>query len=443
MGRKLNRVFIDTLGCPKNSVDSNVLRRALSDEDFEVVDTMRDAEIWILNTCAFIADARAESVEAISEMISAKKKGKVEAIVVTGCFAEKSGETLIKEMPEIDVVIGNRDMEEIPHILRKALDEEKNTACFTVEKYSENWYDKKIEPNHPAWSYLKISEGCNNRCSYCSVPSIRGNLRSAPLETVLKQACGFIERGVKELVIIAEDTTAYGLDKGENLLPELLLRLSEIDSDFWIRVLYAHPMRLSDELIPAITETPKVVPYLDIPIQHISETILSAMGRNITGREIRDRVRKIRDRKPNIALRTSVIVGFPGETDEDFEELLEFIEEGHFIHGGVFEYSKEEGTPAIQLENWIPKNVVEARKNLIELAFDEIRKKSNEQLIGKKVPVLIERETSRKDLQWGRSIYDAPEIDRAVRIRGNAGVGEIVDVQIIKGVEDNLIGVQE
>jgi ribosomal protein S12 methylthiotransferase len=263
------------------------------------------------------------------------------------------------------------------------------------------------------------------------------------MDSIMRQARHLIEIGVKELVLVGQDTTAYGLDTGRNLFADLLRNISKIEGDFWIRVLYAHPKHLTDENIEALTTTQKVAPYLDLPIQHISKNILEKMGRKVTSEEIITRVKLLINAIPDIALRTSIIVGFPGETDEDFEEIASYLEEGDFTHGGVFAYSKEEGTPASEMDGEIPKLVVETRKELLDVIFDKLRAEKSELLQGRAIDVLVESGGTRSGLLWGRTIYDAPQIDRMVRFKGSARIGEIVKVMIIKANESHLLGVQE
>jgi len=440
---KLEKVFIKTLGCPKNDVDSDIMVRHLVESGWTIVDKLMEADVAIVNTCGFIEEAKAESIEAIWDIVRVKKSGKIDSIIVTGCLAERYGNVLVEEIPELDAVFGNRDPREIDSVIVEARTCPNKPYHSVPQKFVGDWYEKPTDISHPAWSYLKITEGCDNRCSYCAIPSIRGSLRSAPLDSIVKQAEHFVRAGAKEIVLIGQETTAYGLDTGQNLFPKMLRRISEIDGDFGIRVLYSHPRHLNTENIRAIVETPKLLPYLDMPIQHISDSMLSSMNRHITGQRIRETVGILREQRPDIALRTSVIVGFPGETDDDFDELATFLEEGHFIHGGVFAYSIEDGTPAASFDNQVPSDLAQERKLLIEMIFDGIRHTANKSIEDKILPVLVEREGSRRGIMWGRTIYDAPEIDRMVRFRGEANIAEIVDVRILKGTGYHLLGVRE
>jgi ribosomal protein S12 methylthiotransferase len=439
---KSYKVFVTTLGCPKNEVDSEIILRGLRDKGWEITTRLSEASTVLINTCAFIEPARAESIEEIYSFVHRKESGRLGSIIVTGCLAERYGALLADEIPEIDVIIGNRDVDAIPNLIIEGL-QTAGTFYSAPKEFSNDWYNTPTDHSEMGWGYVKISEGCDNRCSYCSIPGIKGGLRSAPIESVVNQARHLVEKGAREIVLIGQDTTAYGHDRNENLLPNLLQRISNIDGDFWIRVLYAHPAHLTDENIGAITQTPKVVPYLEVPIQHIAEPILNRMGRKIDSKGIRERIAKLRRERPEIALRTSLIVGFPGETDEDFEELAEYMDEGNFIHGGVFSYSREDGTPAANFPEEVDERTIETRKQMIEMIFDGVRLNAAKAMQDKVVDVIVERDGTRQNMLWGRTIFDAPKIDRTVRFRGSAKVGDIVRVRIMKGTEFHFLGVQE
>ncbi len=444
----LNRVYIATLGCPKNEVDSQVLARCLNETEWQVVNSIDEADVAIINTCGFIEPAKAESIEFIWKLLEIKEKGHISAVVVTGCLAERYSSLLAEEIPELDAIFGNRNVCEIPNLLHEVLNKDESSTdkppfIAFPKDFQTNWYANPTKSSNSVWGYLKIAEGCDNCCNYCAVPGIRGGLRSVPIESLIKQAKYLIDSGAKEIVLIAQDTMAYGHDKGQKLLPELLRRISDIEGEFWLRVLYAHPRHIDTDDIIALTETPKVVPYLDIPIQHIAEPVLERMGRKVSGKEIREKISLIRELRPDIALRTSLIVGFPGESDEDFEELAEYLDDGDFIHGGVFSYSREDGTKAAGMDNEVAPRDVESRKLLIELIFNRLRAESNRGMEDQTVPVLVESGGTRANLRWGRTQYDAPEIDRMVRFYGNATVGTFVDVRIIRGTNYHLVGVQE
>lgn len=438
-----NRVYIETLGCPKNEVDSQVISRTLSDSGWRIVGSLEDADIAIVNTCGFIEPAKAESIEAIWEMVNAKERGDISRVVVTGCLAERYASVLAEEIPKLDAVLGNKNPMMLPGLLINALESGEKPYCRTPPDFDHNWYNTPTGFHENTWAYIKISEGCDNRCTYCAIPNIRGRYRSAPMQSIVEQARFVLGSGVRELVLVGQDTTSYGIDSGRNLFPELLGRLSDIEGDFWIRVLYAHPGRLNEENVEAIARTPKVVPYLELPIQHISDSILERMGRHVTGAEIKGKVARLKELNPEIVLRTSLIVGFPGETDEDFDALVSYIEEGDFLHGGVFDFSAEDGTPAASYDGEVPRKVVETRRVILDMVFEKIHARSSRNAEGQTLSVLVESEGSRPGLYWGRTRYDAPRIDRMVRFRGNASPGQIVDVQIIRGKGYHLLGVQE
>jgi len=439
---KRKTVFIETLGCPKNRVDSEVLERALFMSGWRVVGKPHDAEAVVINTCGFIEDAKAESIETVWEFIRAKEAGLIETVVVTGCLAERYAQVLGDEMPELDVVLGNRDPRAIVRAMEASRNVNSQPLVSTPEAFLADWYEDALCVGNRPWAFVKVTEGCDNRCSYCAIPAIRGGLRSAPLESIVARCRQLVENGTRELVLVGQDTTAFGLDSGENRFPELLRSISAIDGDFWIRVMYSHPRNLTEKNISALAETPKVAPYLDLPIQHISDGILDRMGRHTDGNHIRRIVRDIEERISGIALRTSVIVGFPGETDADFDQLVEFLDEGHFIHGGVFAYSPEDGTPSALFQDSIDGETVAERKLFVEMIFDRIRHESNLVMEGRTVRVLVESEGSRPGLIWGRTEFDAPEIDRNLRFRGEVEVGSFADVMIIRGSGFHLLGVQ-
>ncbi len=434
-------IFIETLGCPKNQVDSDILAQSLVGSGWHIVDRAADANIVIVNTCGFIEDAKAESIESIWEYIRAKQCGQIDSVVVTGCLAERYPSVLEQEMPEIDLVFGNRN----PKLIAEAIlgGTAQKPRLSVPSNFLVDWYEHPLGTNGHYWAYLKVTEGCNNRCSYCAIPSIRGGLRSAPIESLIAQARFYIESGIKEIILVGQDTSAYGLDTGRSRFPELLRRVSEIEGDFWIRILYTHPRNMTDEAIAAIVETPKVLPYIDMPIQHISDRLLARMERHVNSEQIREIVRKLKSGKPDIVLRTSVIVGFPGETQEDFEQLSAYLDEGHFIHGGVFAYSPEDGTPAVSFKDELERDTIAERKMFIEMIFDRIRQETNSALQNRVLEVLVEKEGSRSGVMWGRTRYDAPEIDRTVRFRGSAKIGSFAQVMIIKGSGFHLLGVQK
>ena len=380
----------------------------------------------IINTCGFIESAKQESIDKIFEAISLKEKGKVESVYVMGCLSERYKNELEKEIPEVDKFFG---VEQFPEILNEL------RVDYKYELLGER---EILTTGH--FAYLKISEGCDNPCSFCAIPLIRGRHVSRPMEEIIKEAEKLAWKGVKELIIIAQDTTYYGLDiYGERKLAELLLKLSQIDGIEWIRLMYAFPSKFPEEVIDVIAQNPKICKYIDIPIQHISDKILKSMRRGITKRKTIELLEKIREKIPDVAIRTSLIVGYPGETEEEFEELLNFVNEFKFDRLGVFTYSQEEGTPAFELGNPVPSEEKERRMALIMKAQHDIIIEKNEKMIGRKLKVLIDKKE--KNYYVGRTQWDAPEIDLEVLVEGkDLKVGEFYQVEIYDFFEYDLIG---
>ncbi len=419
------KIHVLTLGCPKNLVDSEILISRLKD-NFKIVEKPEKAEIMIINTCGFIESAKQESIDKIFEAISLKEKGKVKSVYVMGCLSERYRNELEKEIPEVDKFFGVEQFSEILNELK---------VDYKYELLGER---EILTTGH--FAYLKISEGCDNPCSFCAIPLIRGKHISRPMEEIIKEAEKLAWKGVKELIIIAQDTTYYGLDiYGERKLAELLLRLSQIDGVEWIRLMYTFPARFPEEVIDVIAENPKLCKYVDIPIQHISDKILKSMRRGITKRKTIELLEKIREKIPDVAIRTSLIVGYPGETEKEFEELLDFVNEFKFERLGVFTYSQEEGTPAFELGDPIPNEEKERRMSLLMAAQHDIIVEKNEKMVGKKLKVLIDRKE--KNYYVGRTQWDAPEIDLEVLVEGkNLKVGEFYQVEIYDFFEYDLIG---
>ena len=419
------KIHVLTLGCPKNLVDSEILISRLKD-NFKIVEKPEKAEIMIINTCGFIESAKQESIDKIFEAISLKEKGKVKSVYVMGCLSERYRNELEKEIPEVDKFFGVEQFSEILNELK---------VDYKYELLGER---EILTTGH--FAYLKISEGCDNPCSFCAIPLIRGKHISRPMEEIIKEAEKLAWKGVKELIIIAQDTTYYGLDiYGERKLAELLLRLSQIDGVEWIRLMYTFPARFPEEVIDVIAQNPKLCKYVDIPIQHISDKILKSMRRGITKRKTIELLEKIREKIPDVAIRTSLIVGYPGETEKEFEELLDFVNEFKFERLGVFTYSQEEGTPAFELGDPIPNEEKERRMSLLMAAQHDIIVEKNEKMVGKKLKVLIDRKE--KNYYVGRTQWDAPEIDLEVLVEGkNLKVGEFYQVEIYDFFEYDLIG---
>ena len=434
------KVYIETLGCPKNFNDTEVAKGSLCGEnDFTLAASPEDADIIMVNTCGFINDAKKESIDKIFEMSAYKHAGK--KLVVSGCLSERYSQELFDEMPEVDCFIGVNEYEQLPEIFRN-LDMRKNLVGGCIGDTLPRM-QRKLDDN-PFTSTLKIAEGCDNFCAYCVIPSIRGGFRSKRMEDVLAEAEELAEAGCKELILIAQDVTNYGIDLyGAYKLPELLRQLCRIEGIVWIRLMYCYEDRITDELIAVMATEPKICHYIDIPIQHAADTVLTAMNRRSTGASIRTTIRKLREAIPDIHIRTTLIVGFPGETEDDFEALLDFVETMRFERLGVFAYSREEGTPAGEMENQIDEAVKEARLDAIMRRQLEISLAVNEAKIGKTFTVLVE-ERDADGSYIGRTAYDAPEIDDSVLFTSKRAlkVGDFVQVQINDAFDYDLIGVE-
>lgn len=434
------KVYIETLGCPKNFNDTEVAKGSLCGEnDFTLAASPEDADIIMVNTCGFINDAKKESIDKIFEMSAYKHAGK--KLVVSGCLSERYSKELFDEMPEVDCFIGVNEYEQLPEIFRN-LDMRKNLVGGCIGDTLPRM-QRKLDDN-PFTSTLKISEGCDNFCAYCVIPSIRGGFRSKRMEDVLAEAEELAAAGCKELILIAQDVTNYGIDLyGAYKLPELLRQLCRIEGIVWIRLMYCYEDRITDELIAVMATEPKICHYIDIPIQHAADTVLTAMNRRSTGASIRTTIRKLREAIPDMHIRTTLIVGFPGETEDDFEALLDFVETMRFERLGVFAYSREEGTPAGEMENQIDEAVKEARLDAIMRRQLEISLAVNEAKIGKTFTVLVE-ERDADGSYIGRTAYDAPEIDDSVLFTSKRALkaGDFVQVQINDAFDYDLIGVE-
>ena len=434
------KVYIETLGCPKNFNDTEVAKGSLCGEnDFTLAASPEDADIIMVNTCGFINDAKKESIDKIFEMSAYKHVGK--KLVVSGCLSERYSQELFDEMPEVDCFIGVNEYEQLPEIFRN-LDMRKNLVGGCIGDTLPRM-QRKLDDN-PFTSTLKIAEGCDNFCAYCVIPSIRGGFRSKRMEDVLAEAEELAAAGCKELILIAQDVTNYGIDLyGAYKLPELLRQLCRIEGIVWIRLMYCYEDRITDELIAVMATEPKICHYIDIPIQHAADTVMTAMNRRSTGASIRTTIRKLREAIPDMHIRTTLIVGFPGETEDDFEALLDFVETMRFERLGVFAYSKEEGTPAGEMENQIDEAVKEARLDAIMRRQLEISLAVNEAKIGKTFTVLVE-ERDADGSYIGRTAYDAPEIDDSVLFTSKRALkaGDFVQVQINDAFDYDLIGVE-
>ena len=437
------KVSMVSLGCPKNLVDAEVMLGVLSKQDYEITMDEKDADVIIVNTCSFIKEAKQESIDAILDLAERKHDGRCHTLIVSGCLPQRYQEELAKELPEVDIFIGTGDYPRIAEILAEKSGTEEQLHYIGDPNYI---YDETLPRlnSSPAWfSYLKIGEGCSNCCSYCIIPKLRGDYRSRPLEALIAEAEMLVSRGVKEINVISQDITRYGSDFNDGTNLEMLLRrLAAIDGLRWIRLLYAYPDGINDSLIELISTEPKICKYLDIPIQHISDSILKGMQRRSSEKQIRDLIEKIRLKIPGVALRTSLIVGFPGETIDDFGALMHFVEQTQFDRLGVFCYSKEEGTPAASMPEQVSERIKRERYRKLMRTQARLSFRRNRALIGCTDQVIVEGYSEETELLLkGRSSRQAPDIDGQVYITaGNADVGDIVTIKITESSDYDLIG---
>ena len=429
------KIFIETLGCPKNFNDSQVAAGILEKSGHKIVRIPSEADAIMVNTCGFINDAKKESIERIFDM---SVYGKI--LIVSGCLTQRYGEDLFDSLPEADIIMGVNDYEKLPEILDGYEKGRREKHLSLYEKDMSSLERKIDEDTYTAT--LKIAEGCNNRCTYCIIPYIRGPFRSVPMEEVLQEAERLAKAGTKELILIAQDTTAYGMDiDGKYHLAQLLRELCRIEGIEWIRIMYAYEDRITDELIRVMAEEDKICKYLDIPLQHASDRILKAMDRRSTHESIRSTLRRLRAAMPDIHIRTTLITGFPGETEKDFDELLDMVETEQFDRLGVFAYSAEEGTPAAEMDHQIPEEVKEERLDQIMRTQLDISLEHNRDKIGFILDVIIDEED--EDGSYiGRSRYDAPEIDNSVLINSvrKHQPGDIIKVKITDAFDYDLLG---
>ena len=431
-------IGVVSMGCSKNLIDTEIIMGSLSEYGCKIINKAENADVIIINTCGFVHDAKQESINTILEMAQYRTKGKCRALMVIGCLAERYKNEIYKEIPEVDVVVGIKQYEDIPEIIKGLIKhDDKKNRILNMDNYI-----GRLRSTPPFLSYLKISEGCSNRCSYCVIPLIRGPYKSRTMDDIIAEAEHLSNNGVRELVIVAQDTTRYGIDiYGELKLPELLKKLCQIEGIQSLRLLYAYPDSITDELVEVMVSEDKICKYIDMPIQHISDNMLNLMARKSTGKQIREVINKLRERIPGITIRTTFIVGFPGETEEDFTELLNFIEETRFDRLGVFTYSREEGTPAAKMSNQIPYKVKKSRQAKIMKVQKEISKSINKGFIGKTLKVLVEGKTN-TNKYFGRTYRDAPEIDGIVYIKSSTeiNIGNYYPVEITRATQYDLVG---
>ena len=436
------KILFISLGCDKNLVDTEVMLGMLASRGYEMTNDEQEADIIVINTCCFIHDAKEESIQNILEMAEYKKNGSAKALIVTGCMAERYRQEILDEIPEVDEVLGTTAYDRILDAVDAALagQHEVMTADLDALPLPET---KRLVTTGGHFAYLKIAEGCDKHCTYCIIPKIRGNFRSVPMERLLKEAQDLAEQGVKELILVAQETTLYGKDLyGEKSLPKLPRELCKISGIRWIRILYCYPEEITDELIQVMKEEPKICHYLDLPIQHASDKILRRMGRRTSKQQLIDIITKLRCEIPDIVLRTSLITGFPGETEEDHQELMEFVDEMEFDRLGVFTYSPEEGTPAETMEGQVPEEVKEARRDEIMELQQEISLDKGNDRIGQEVLVMIEGKVSGESAYIGRTYGDAPKVDGYIFVQtGELLVtGDFAKVTVTGALEYDLIG---
>ncbi|MFH5183242.1 30S ribosomal protein S12 methylthiotransferase RimO [Paenibacillus sp. TAB 01] len=435
------RVKVVTLGCEKNLVDSEIMSGLIHGRGYELVSEKEDATVIIINTCGFIDAAKEESVNTILDMAELKQTANLKALIVSGCLTQRYKEELMKEMPEIDGIVGTGDFHKINEIVDEALAGKKPILVGNpIFNYDQALPRRVTTPRYTA--YVKIAEGCDNACTFCSIPIMRGKFRSRSMESIIAEVEQLAAQGVREISLIAQDSTNYGTDLYDGfMLPALLNKVSEVEGIEWVRLHYAYPGFFTDELIDTIASNPKVCKYVDMPLQHSEDSILKRMRRPGRQQDARALIEKIRARIPNVSLRTSLIVGFPGETEEDFENLKQFIRDVEFDRLGVFSYSQEQDTPASRLPNQVPDDVKEYRANTLMEIQREISNLRNGHRIGETVDVLIEKYDGRNDIYVGRSQYDAPEIDGEVFVKGSElKIGEVTKVRITHSFEFDLSG---
>lgn len=437
----MNILFV-SLGCDKNLVDTEVMLGLLASKGHQMVDSEEMADVIVVNTCCFIHDAKEESIQTILEMAEYKKEGSLKALIVTGCLAQRYKQEILDEIEEVDAVLGTTSYDKIVEAIEEALKGHKSLELEDLDALPVV-ESKRLVTTGGHFAYLKIAEGCDKHCTYCIIPKIRGNFRSVPMERLLKEAEELVEQGVKELILVAQETTLYGKDiYGKKSLHILLKELCKISGLRWIRILYCYPEEITDELIQVIKEEPKICKYLDLPIQHACDDVLKRMGRRTSKAQLVEIIEKLRREIPEIAIRTTLITGFPGETQEQHEELMAFVDEMEFDRLGVFTYSPEEDTPAATMANQIDESVKEDRQaELMELQ-QEIAFELAEDMIGREVMVMIEGKVADENAYVGRTYKDAPNVDGLIFVEADAELmsGDFAKVRVTGALEYDLIG---
>ncbi len=437
------KILFISLGCDKNLVDSEVMLGLLASRGYQMTDDETQADIIVVNTCCFIHDAKEESIQNILEMSEYRTEGNAKALIVTGCLAERYREEIIEEIPEVDAILGTTSYDKILEAIDEVLEGQRSSVKMTDIDALPVVDTKRLVTTGGHFAYLKIAEGCDKHCTYCIIPKIRGNFRSVPMERILKEANELVEQGVRELILVAQETTVYGQDiYGKKTLPELLKKLCEISGLYWVRILYCYPEEITEELIQVIKEEDKVCKYLDLPIQHASNDILKRMGRRTSKEQLISIIERLREEIPEIALRTSLITGFPGETQEQHEELMDFVDEMEFDRLGVFTYSPEENTPAAGMPDQIEEAVKEDRQaELMELQ-QEITFDLADDMIGREVLVMIEGQVADENAYVGRTYKDAPKVDGLIFVNTEEVLvsGDFVKVKVTGAMDYDLIG---
>lgn len=438
----MNILFV-SLGCDKNLVDSEVMLGLLRQNGYNITNDEQEADAAVVNTCCFIHDAKEESINTLLELSELKKTGRLRALIAVGCLAQRYQNEIQEDIPEVDAIMGATNIDDIVAVVTEALTSGEKVIRTGDINYLPTGMTNRIVTTGNAMAYLKIAEGCNKRCTYCIIPYLRGNYRSIPMEDILLTAKRLAEEGYQELVLVAQETTVYGVDLyKEKRLPRLLRELSSIEGIRWIRLLYCYPEEITDELIQEMAENEKVCHYIDMPIQHSEDAILRAMGRRTSQEQIRSVVKKLRQAMPDIVIRTTVITGFPGETKEQHEALLDFIDDMEFERLGAFPYSAEEGTKAAEYPNQVGEDIKKQRQNDIMALQQEVSYDNNQRMIGQTLSVLIEGYLYEDDVYIGRSYREAPSVDGYVFVSAKEDIlsGEMVPVRITDANEYDLIG---
>lgn len=432
-----------SLGCDKNLVDTEMMLGLLNKDGYTFTDDEYDADVIVVNTCCFIGDAKEESIHTILDMAQRKVDGKCRSLIVTGCLAQRYKQEIIDEIPEVDGILGTSTYDEISRVLADVLGGEEHVQRFHDLDALPDLKTERILTTGGHYAFLKIAEGCDKHCTYCIIPSLRGKYRSVPMERLVKEGERLAKKGVKELILVAQETTLYGMDLyGEKSLPTLLKRLCKIPGIHWIRIQYCYPEEITDELIQVIKEEEKICSYLDLPVQHASDRILKRMGRRTTKAQLQEIVTKLRNEIPDMALRTTLISGFPGETQEDHEELMDFVDEMEFERLGVFAYSAEEDTPAAAFPDQVLQELKEERRDAIMELQQEISYEFSRSMIGKTLEVMIEGKVTEENAYAGRTYMDGPGVDGMIFVQTNKELmsGDFARVRVTGAMEYDLIG---